>query len=92
MNKWFQNRLRVFPYFRGKHRLSRMLLTEGYRETAKDIHILGHYHCQYILPHIIEYSYWEVFYNSIYEPDTLDYLSTQLPQNGCFIDVVPTLG
>lgn len=92
MNKWFQNKLRLFPYFKGKHRLSRLLLTEDYRESARDIHIFGHYRCQYILPHIIEYSYWEVFYNGIYEPNTLKYLNTHLPQNGCFIDVGANIG
>lgn len=92
MNNWLQKKLRLFPHFRGKHRLSRLFLQKGYRETARDIRIRGHHHCEYILPHIIEYSYWEAFYNGIYEPETLDYLIDQLPRNGCFIDVGANIG
>lgn len=87
-----QKLLRFSPYFKGKHYLARALLAKDYQKTARDLRVDGKYGCTFILPQIIEYSYWEVFYNGIYEPDTLAFLATKLPPHGCFIDIGANIG
>lgn len=81
---------RSVPYFKGKARLARVLLS-GIK-TKTDVLVAGRYNCQYLLPNITESIGFDVFINGEYEPDIQQLIYQLLPANGCFLDLGGNIG
>lgn len=85
------NFLRILPDFKGKRRLTKMIFKNKI-EHARDIVIQGRLDCQYLLPNLIETVAQEIFVNGGYEPESIQFISENLPQNGVFIDIGCNIG
>lgn len=82
---------RSFGEFKGKRRLTRMLLAP-YKQTKKDIAIKGSYNCSYLLPNIKEPVAYDLFIDGIYEEETHAFLLKVLPQNAVYFDIGANIG
>ena len=83
--------LRSVPAFKGKHRLSRLLL-KGQLRQLQEVQIATKSGCQFVLPNIKESIAFDLFINGVYEPETNSFLSRMAPQNGCILDIGANIG
>ncbi len=82
---------RLFPPFKGKQRLARMLLRKTL-DTATDVRVDGQYGCRYKVPNVKETIGFELLINGIYEKDTVDFIAGLLKANQVFLDVGANIG
>ena len=71
--------LRQLPAFKGKRRLGRILLKQ-YLNSEKDILIQGKHGCEFIIPNAQENIGFELLINGIYEEQTIDFITSQIPK------------
>lgn len=76
------------PNFKGKFRLAR-LLVRNQKERRKFTTSRG---VIYSVPNLIENVGFELYINGIYERESIDYICSNLPQNGIFFDVGANIG
>ena len=81
---------RSLPLFKGKERLAKMLFSGHMRD--RDFWVRGKYGCEYLIPNIIENIGFEIFINGVYEQKTSDFIVSNLPENGVFLDLGANVG
>jgi methyltransferase, FkbM family len=83
--------LRLLPNFKGKHRLSKLLIGNDL-QRLKNIFINGKYNCNYFIPNIVENIGFDIYINGIYEKETIDFLIKNIPPNKIFVDIGANIG
>lgn len=83
--------LRKFNDFKGKQRLSRLLLNSAIR-NHKDFIVEGKYGCKYKIPNLKEVIGFELYINGIFEEEYVKLIQLRLPTNGVFIDLGANIG
>lgn len=83
--------LRSLGHFKGKERLSRLLL-KPVIHTWKDIEVTGKWDCRYVLPNIIENVGFDIFTDAVFEEDSIDFIISKLPQNATWLDIGANIG
>jgi FkbM family methyltransferase len=83
--------LRSIPQFKGKARLSNLLLGKGIR-SYKDILVSGAHQLTYKLPNVVEPVGYDIYINGIHEQETSDFIRQQLPPSAMFWDIGANIG
>jgi FkbM family methyltransferase len=83
--------LRHLPPFKGKQRLSRLLL-QDFIAKSRDLLIVGRQECIYKLPNAKETVGFEILINGVYEKATIDFIVNRLPANKIFLDLGANIG
>jgi len=83
--------LRSLGHFKGKERLSRLLL-KPVIHTWKDIEVTGKWDCRYVLPNIIENVGFDIFTDAVFEADSLAFILSKLPQGANWLDIGANIG
>ncbi len=82
---------RKFNDFKGKQRLSRLLMNRKLKST-KDIVVEGKYHCSYLVPNIKEVIGFELYINGIFEEEYIQLILSKLKPNAVIIDLGANIG
>lgn len=85
------NFFRYLPAFRGKRRLARFLFPNQFQQEG-DMIVMGKHNIQYCLPNIRENVGMDIYVNGIYEPEVVNFLKSELPQNGVYFDLGANIG
>jgi FkbM family methyltransferase len=83
--------LRSLPQFKGKARLSGLLL-KNHVNSVKDVMVTGAHGLRYTLPNLVEPVGFDIFINGIHEPETSSFIRSRIPQNGMFWDIGANIG
>lgn len=83
--------LRILPDFKGKQRLSRLLLKNKI-STLRDIIIKGSYGCTYKLPNIKENVGFDIYINGMFEKESIRFIQENLPATGVLVDIGANIG
>jgi FkbM family methyltransferase len=83
--------LRALPPFKGKQRLSRLLL-RSYIARSRDISIEAKYGCTFKVPNTQETVSFELLINGVYEKGTVDFIVQRLDRKKAFIDIGANIG
>jgi len=82
---------RKFNDFRGKQRLSRLLMSRKLKSTH-DILVEGKYNCNYLVPNIKEVIGFELYINGIFEEEFIQLILSKLKPNAVIIDLGANIG
>ena len=83
--------LRKLPDFRGKRRVSKILLGSKILQKT-DLTVKGKFGCTYILPNIQETIDFEILINGVYEPETILFINQRIKESGKLLDVGANIG
>lgn len=83
--------LRSLPNFKGKQRLSRLMLG-GSIGRQRNVVVKGTDSIWYKIPNCVESIGFELFVNGVYEPETANLLMELLPKNGVYADLGANIG
>lgn len=83
--------LRKFKDFKGKQRLSRLLISKEIKNT-RDIVVEGKYNCNYLVPNIKEVIGFELYINGIFEEEFIQLIISKLKTNAQIIDLGANIG
>jgi FkbM family methyltransferase len=83
--------LRKFNDFKGKQRLSRLLMNSKLKRS-KDIVVEGKYNCKYLVPNIKEVIGFELYINGIFEEEHVKLILSKLKKNSVLIDLGANIG
>lgn len=83
--------LRLFPEFKGKHRIAKFLIKKSISK-ALNLEVRGKFDCHYILPNLRENIGFDIFVNGIYEKVTNIFLQKCIPIGSTFLDIGANLG
>jgi len=84
--------LRLVPPFKGKHRISRLLM-KPLLANGRDLLIEGKWKCKYLLPNLKESISFKILINGVYEEDTINIILSRLAlKEGAFIDIGANIG
>jgi len=83
--------LRKLPDFRGKRRVSKILLGSKILQKT-DLTVKGKFGCTYILPNIQETIGFEILINGVYEPETILFIKQRIKESGKLLDVGANIG
>ena len=87
----FSNFLQLWPQFRGKRRISRLLLRIFGFSQKKNL-VIRTKSGRFTLPNLLEIVSFDLFVNGEYEKGLVRLISANLPQNGVFVDVGANIG
>lgn len=79
--------LRALPPFRGKLRIARLLR----KKDGTDLMFESSYG-KFILPHLNDNQYLELYTNGKYETHLIDFIISNLPEKGTFLDIGGNIG
>jgi len=82
---------RKFNDFKGKQRLSRLLMNKKLKST-KDIVVEGKYDCHYLVPNIKEVIGFELYINGIFEEEYIQLMLSKLKPNAVIVDLGANIG
>lgn len=83
--------LQTIPDFKGKKRLSRLLL-DCFFDRGKSIKVDGKGGVSFVLPNTIENVGFEILVNGTYEQETIDFILSKLPNGAGFLDIGANIG
>lgn len=83
--------LQSLPQFKGKHRVSRLLLGKSIKDK-RDVILRGSNHLLYKIPNFIDSIGFDILINGIYEKETSDFIIKKLPKNGILVDIGANIG
>jgi len=83
--------LRSLGHFKGKERLSRLLLKPVIHKW-KDIEVKGKWDCHYVLPNIIENVGFDIFTDAVFEEDSIEFILSKLPNGATWLDIGANIG
>ena len=83
--------LRKLPDFRGKRRVSKILLGSKILQKT-DLTVKGKFGCTYILPNIQETIGFEILINGVYELETIVFINQRIKESGKLLDVGANIG
>lgn len=86
-----QQVFKYVPSFRGKNRCYRFLFGSQIR-SKKDVSVKNSYGLEFRLPNIHESIGFEIYFNGVYEKETIDLIINRLPRGSAFLDIGANIG
>src|SRR5688500_7067071 len=83
--------LQSLPEFKGKNRVSRLLLGNSYK-NKRDVILEAAHGLHFKIPNFIENVGFDILINGVHEKQTSEYIIKKIPSNGTFLDIGANIG
>lgn len=87
----FDSLFRKLPSFKGKQRLANLFIKREFPYN-QDVLIKGKFGCSIKVPNIKDNIGFEVFVNGVYEKEAIDFMISEIPQQGTVVDIGANIG
>lgn len=82
---------KYIPSFKGKNRCFRFFFRSDI-QSKKDVEVKSIFDVAFRLPNINESIGFEIYFNGVYEKETLNFIIKRLPPNSSFLDIGANIG